>query len=69
MLRDVIEEIEKQQERLKREIEDAINDMDTFQENLPLVLDADFEVLKQRQKNKMKEFQKVLTNLIDKATR
>jgi hypothetical protein len=30
MLRDVIEEIEKQQERLKREIEDAINDMDTF---------------------------------------
>lgn len=69
MLRDVIEEIEKQQERLKREIEDAMNDMDTFQENLPLVLDADFEVLKQRQKNKMKEFQKVLTNLIDKATR
>jgi hypothetical protein len=30
MLRDVIEEIEKQQERLKREIEDAMNDMDTF---------------------------------------
>ena len=30
MLRDVIEEIEKQQERLKGEIEEAMNNLDTF---------------------------------------
>lgn len=69
MLKEMIEEIELQQKRMQGQIEETINQMEEFQQSLPLVFDASFEKLKQRQKDNMAEFQKILTSLINKVTK
>ena len=69
MLKEMIEEIEQQQQRMQGQVEETINQMEEFQLSLPLVFDASFEKLKQRQKDNMAEFQKILTSLINKVTK
>ena len=69
MLKEMIEEIEQQQQRMQGQVEETINQMEEFQLSLPLVFDASFEKLKQRQKDNMAEFQKILTSVINKVTK
>ena len=67
MLKEMIEEIERQHLRIKGQVEETMNQMEEFQQSLPLVFDASFEKIKQRQKDNMVDFQKILTSLINKV--
>ena len=67
MLKEMIEEIERQHLRMQGQVEETMNQMEEFQQSLPLVFDASFEKIKQRQKDNMLEFQKILTSLINKV--
>ena len=67
MLKEIIEEIQIQHLRMQGQVEETINQMEEFQQSLPLVFDASFEKLKQRQKDNNAEFQKILASLINKV--
>lgn len=67
MLKEMIEEIERQHLRMQGQVEETMNQMEEFQQSLPLVFDASFEKIKQRQKDNMVDFQKILTSLINKV--